>query len=181
MAKAYGVDYRHNFLSTYEQGYGTLEELAADFRVSLGWAKKVSAAYTRTGSMAPTAFHPGRRPKIETRRTDLASAMAGRATRLDAGRVTSQDQPTGTGTNPYFLPLSLAQAHGYATQKKSLHAARPRRARNLIRRQEFLAVVAKVIRSSCFSGRNWPDDLDDAPLRAGSGGCAHSGATPESQ
>jgi transposase len=64
MAKAYGVDYRHNFLSTYEQGYGTLEELAADFRVSLGWAKKVSAAYTRTGSMAPIAFHPGRKPKI---------------------------------------------------------------------------------------------------------------------
>jgi hypothetical protein len=40
MAKAYGVDYRCNLLSTYEQGYGTLEELAADFRVRLGWAKK---------------------------------------------------------------------------------------------------------------------------------------------
>jgi transposase len=64
MAKAYGEDYLRNFLSTYEQGYGTLEELAADFRVSLGWAKKVSAAYTRTGSMAQPSYQPGRKPKI---------------------------------------------------------------------------------------------------------------------
>jgi len=57
-------EYRRNFLSTYEQGYGTLEELAAEFRVSLGWAKKVSAAYTRSGSMARPAYQPGRKPKI---------------------------------------------------------------------------------------------------------------------
>jgi transposase len=64
MAKAYGEDYRRNFLSAYEQGYGTLDELAAEFRVSLGWAKKVSAAYTRTGSMARPVFKPGRKPRI---------------------------------------------------------------------------------------------------------------------
>jgi transposase len=64
MAKAFEEEYRRNFLSTYEQGYGTLEELAVDFRVSLGWAKKVSAAYGRTGSMAPTTYQPGRKPKI---------------------------------------------------------------------------------------------------------------------
>jgi transposase len=64
MAKAYGEDYRRNFLSTYEQRYGTLEELAAEFRVSLGWAKKVSAAYGWTGSMARPAYQPGPKPKI---------------------------------------------------------------------------------------------------------------------
>jgi transposase len=64
MAKAYGEDYRRDFLSTYEQGYGTLEELAAEFRVSLGWGKKVSAAYARTGSMARPAYQPGRKPRI---------------------------------------------------------------------------------------------------------------------
>jgi transposase len=64
MAKAYGMEYRRNFLSTYEQGYGRLEEWAADFRVRLGWAKKVSAAYARTGSITPTAYRPGRKPRI---------------------------------------------------------------------------------------------------------------------
>jgi transposase len=38
----------------------------------------------------------------------------------------------------------LAQAHGSATQKKSLHAAERDTPENLIRRQEFLAAVAKV-------------------------------------
>ena len=64
MAKAYGEDYRRNFLSAYEQGYGTLEELAAEFRVSLGWAKKVSSAHGRTGSMARPAYQPRRKSKI---------------------------------------------------------------------------------------------------------------------
>jgi transposase len=38
----------------------------------------------------------------------------------------------------------LAQAHRSATQKKSLHAAERDTPENLIRRQEFLAAVAKV-------------------------------------
>ena len=65
MAKAYEGEYRRNFLSAYEQGYGTLEELAAEFRVSLGWAKKVSAAYTRTGSMAGPPTNQVASPRSE--------------------------------------------------------------------------------------------------------------------
>lgn len=48
----------------YESGSGTLEELAEDFHVSLGWAKKVSAAYTRTGRMERRVHRPGRKPKV---------------------------------------------------------------------------------------------------------------------
>jgi transposase len=40
--------------------------------------------------------------------------------------------------------LPLAQAHGTAAQKKSLHAAERDTAENLIRRQEFLAAIAEV-------------------------------------
>ncbi len=105
--------------------------------------KSIGGLYTDR-QHGTNCFPSGPQAQDWTRRTDLASAMAGRATRLDAGRVTSQDQPTGTGTNPYFLPLSLAQAHGSATQKKSLHAAERDTPENLIRRQEFLAAVAKV-------------------------------------
>jgi hypothetical protein len=38
----------------------------------------------------------------------------------------------------------MAQAHGTAAQKKSLHAAERDTLENLIRRQEFLAAIAKV-------------------------------------
>ena len=40
--------------------------------------------------------------------------------------------------------MSLAQTHGRAAQKKSLHAAERDTPENLIRRQEFLAAIAEV-------------------------------------
>lgn len=49
MAKAYSNDLRRKFLQAYDEGEGTLEELAERFRVSVGWAKKISARRTRTG------------------------------------------------------------------------------------------------------------------------------------
>lgn len=41
MAKAYSDDLRCRFLSAYEGGEGTLEELAERFMVSLAWGKKL--------------------------------------------------------------------------------------------------------------------------------------------
>jgi transposase len=64
MAKAYGDDLRRKFLTAYESGDGTLEELSEDFRVSLGWAKKISAAHTRTGVMERRVHRPGRKPAV---------------------------------------------------------------------------------------------------------------------
>jgi len=49
MAKPYGDDLRQKFLSAYDQGDISLRKLAALFHVSLGWAKKVSAARNRGG------------------------------------------------------------------------------------------------------------------------------------
>jgi len=47
-------------LEAHEQGQGTLEELAEEFRVSLGFAKKISAALRRTGRMERTEQRHGR-------------------------------------------------------------------------------------------------------------------------
>jgi transposase len=51
MAGAYSNDLRRKFLQAYDKGKGTLQELADQFEVSLGWAKKVSARRTRTGQI----------------------------------------------------------------------------------------------------------------------------------
>jgi len=40
MAKAYSDDVRRRFLSAYEQGEGTLDELVERFMVSLAYGKK---------------------------------------------------------------------------------------------------------------------------------------------
>jgi transposase len=51
MAKAYSDDLRRRFLSAYEAGEGTLEELAERFVVSLAYGKKLRGQLQRTGQM----------------------------------------------------------------------------------------------------------------------------------
>src|SRR5450759_4774152 len=59
MAAAYSNDLRRKFLKSYEDGEGTLEELAAQNRVSLGWAKKISAMHSRTGQIERPPWRRG--------------------------------------------------------------------------------------------------------------------------
>jgi len=63
MATAFGDDLRRKFLSAYDAGSYSLEELAAIFMVSGGWAKKISAARTRTGRAERPSYLPGRKPR----------------------------------------------------------------------------------------------------------------------
>lgn len=51
MAKAYSDDLRRRFLSAYERGEGTIEELARRFVVSLDYGKKLRRQFRRTGQM----------------------------------------------------------------------------------------------------------------------------------
>lgn len=51
MAKGYSNDLRRRYLSAYERGEGTLEELAERFMVSLGFGKKLRQQWLRTGQM----------------------------------------------------------------------------------------------------------------------------------
>jgi len=64
MGKPLSDDLRRKMLYAYDQGEGTLEELASRFHVSLGWAKKISAARNRTGQAERVPHHPGRKPKV---------------------------------------------------------------------------------------------------------------------
>lgn len=64
MARAYGDDLRRKFLESYDQGEISLVQLAEVFRVSPGWAKKISAQRRRTGQMERVAHKPGRKPRV---------------------------------------------------------------------------------------------------------------------
>jgi hypothetical protein len=59
MARAYSNDLRGKFLQAYDEGEGTLE--AEQFRVSLGWAKKISARRSRTGEVEAPVWRAGQR------------------------------------------------------------------------------------------------------------------------
>ena len=62
MGKPLGDDLRRRLLLAYDQGEGTLEALADRFLVSVGWAKKISAARNRTGQAERLPHKPGRKP-----------------------------------------------------------------------------------------------------------------------
>jgi transposase len=64
MARAYGDDLRRKFLEAYDQGEASLVQLAEVFRVSPGWAKKISAQRRRSGQMERVAHKPGRKPRV---------------------------------------------------------------------------------------------------------------------
>jgi transposase len=51
MARPYSDDLRRKFLQAYDEGLGSLRELAEVYLVSEAWAKKISARRTRTGQV----------------------------------------------------------------------------------------------------------------------------------
>ena len=65
MAKAYSDDLRQKLIEAHQQGDGSLPVLAQRFHVSVGWARKVSAAFYRSGSWArPSSGPRGPRSKF---------------------------------------------------------------------------------------------------------------------
>ncbi len=51
MPRAYSNDLRRKFFQAYDAGDRNLAEVAERFRVSVGWAKKISARRRRTGEV----------------------------------------------------------------------------------------------------------------------------------
>jgi transposase len=74
MGKALDDDLRRKFLSAYDLGEDTLEELAGRFLVSVGWAKKISAQRNRSGQAERVRHQPGRKPRagVEAQRQVVA-------------------------------------------------------------------------------------------------------------
>jgi transposase len=63
MGKPLGDDLRRKLLSAYDQGEGSLPELACRFLVSIGWAKKISAARNHSGQAERVPHKLGRKPR----------------------------------------------------------------------------------------------------------------------
>jgi transposase len=64
MPQAYSNDLRRKFFEAYDAGEGTLGEVAERFRVSVGWAKKISARRTQTGEVNAPEWRGGRPNRV---------------------------------------------------------------------------------------------------------------------
>jgi len=65
VARPYSDDLRQKLLEAYDQGKGSLVELAERFGVSRGWAWKISSARKRTGRMERPNYRPGPKRRID--------------------------------------------------------------------------------------------------------------------
>jgi len=74
MARGYSDDLRRKYLGAYDQGEGTLGELAARFGVSQGWGWKISSARKRTGKMERVIGRQGRRSQVTAEIADKIRA-----------------------------------------------------------------------------------------------------------
>ena len=83
MARPYANDLRRKFLQAYEQGKGTLGELAEQFGVSEGWAKKISATLTRTGQIERPPWRRGPVNRVTVAVTGVAAGADPQATGSD--------------------------------------------------------------------------------------------------
>src|SRR5215469_12472221 len=101
MPRAYSNDLRRKFLLAYDEGEDTLEELAEQFRVSLGWAKKISARRTRTGEVEAPVWRHGPVSRVTA---EVQGRKSPSSCRIPAVRLGSQ----GFGVYGSFARCGLA-------------------------------------------------------------------------
>ena len=132
------------FLSAYEQGEGTLEELAERFMVSLAYGKKLRGQLQRTGQMERVEQRRGTprklldQPREQLRHwllavPDLTLDQLQQKLGEDCGL---QHQPRAGGPG--------IEADGPAAEKKSLHANERDAEENRRRREEFVERLGTI-------------------------------------
>src|SRR5580704_9251002 len=133
MARAYSDDLRRKLLEAHEQGEGSLTELAKRFRVSEGWAWKISAARSRTGSKErPAGNKRGRKSRITREVIDyLRSRVKAQPDRtlVELQRDLRESQSLEIGIT--WLWMVLKQI---GLRLKKSHSAPPNRTTNVLQR-----------------------------------------------
>ena len=69
--KSYSLDLRERIVRAYEQGQGSIAEVAASFSVSTYFVKKMLRQWRRTGSLAPLPHGGGKPPSLSPRQRQL--------------------------------------------------------------------------------------------------------------
>jgi len=75
MASPYSDDLRRKLLEAHDRGKGTLEGLAEQFGVSLGYAKKISASRRHSGRMERVRHRQGRTSRVTSLVEDRLRAL----------------------------------------------------------------------------------------------------------
>jgi transposase len=69
--KAYSLDLRQRVVQAYEQGQGSIPEIATRFGVGTAFVKKMLRQWRSTGDLAPLAHGGGKPPSLTQRQRQL--------------------------------------------------------------------------------------------------------------
>ena len=69
--KPYSLDLRERIVRAYEQGQGSIAEVAASFSVSTSFVKKMLRQWRETSDLAPLPHGGGKPPSLTTRQRQL--------------------------------------------------------------------------------------------------------------
>lgn len=69
--QAYSLDLRHRVVQAYEQGEGSITEIASLFGVSTAFVKKMLRQWRATGDLAPLAHGGGKPASLSARQRQL--------------------------------------------------------------------------------------------------------------
>ncbi len=68
--QAYSLDLRERVVQAYEQGHGSIAEIAEQFSVSTGFVKKMLRQWRATADLSPLPHGGGRRPSLSPRQRE---------------------------------------------------------------------------------------------------------------
>jgi transposase len=111
----YSIDLRERVLTAVDEGEDTQEEIAARFRVSARWIRKLLARRAATGSIAPEPNRGGRKVLIQGE-----AAESPRAAVRDAPDATLEELREVTGFTGCLMTVWRAIERLKITRKKSL-------------------------------------------------------------
>ena len=69
--QAYSLDLRQRVVNAYEQGQGSIAEIAAIFNVGQSFVKKMIRQWRATGDLSPMPHGGGRAPSLENKQLRL--------------------------------------------------------------------------------------------------------------
>src|SRR4051794_19841499 len=110
----YSIDLRERVLKAVDEGEGTQEQVAARFRVSARWVRKLLARRAATGSIAPEPNGGGRKPLIQGEAAEALRA----AVRADPD-ATLEELREATGFAGCLMTVWRAIERLKITRKKS--------------------------------------------------------------
>src|SRR6516164_5599815 len=166
MPRAYSNDLRRKFLQAYDEGDDSLEELAEQFRVSLGWAKKISARRTRTGEVEAPVWRHGPVSRV----TAEVQEWIRRQIRAQPDSTLQELREQLEETNHVRLSMGrmwLALRQLGLPLKKSAPRTRARSGSRAAPPPSLARSHSAIrCRAVGFSRREWSHDADDPQLRS---------------